>query len=379
MDVLPDKLRIAFELLSQFTGTGGGVKHSIVHFGLSAIFWGILFAIARVKLREQRTPREGLLLWGFGISLARELLMLSIKVLEAYGAIDFTALHQVFPPLEHTLSNIGRGVVAAAFLLYLLQDRKFANRYLWAGVTGTVASYLATAQWWAAYISANPTSKFGQTWCDWVFHIGGSVWLAVAIVVLWWRTRGWARNAITIALSFFFLDVFLKLPDIALGERYEPIFATIRHATSIMAILPLGYIYVKDQALDVREGVRLLQTRVKERTQELEDEIAARKLTESDLRQAKEAAEVASQAKSAFLANTSHELRSPLNAILGFAELLDQSTSLSSDERDYVGTIRRSGAQLLELIDDVLAVAKIESGRLSANARDFNLHELLAD
>lgn len=274
MEVLPEKLRILFDLLSQFTGTGGGSQHSIVHFGLLAIFWTILLVIARSKLREQSAPREALLLWGFGTSLARELLMILVKVLEAYSLIDPTTLHQVFPPLEHALNGIGRVVVAAAFILYLIKDRKLTNRYLWSSISAMVLCYIATCWWWAEFIQANPASQFGQTWCDWLFRINGSSWMAVAIIFLWFRTTGRVRNIITFALSLFFLDDFLKLPDMALKEQYEPIFATIRHSLSLAAILPLGYIYMREQSLDVRNAVNLLETRVKERTAELQDTLA---------------------------------------------------------------------------------------------------------
>ncbi len=274
MNALPDGLRIFFELLSQFTGTGGGPQHSIVHFGLSAIFWTILLVVTRSKLREQSAPREALLMWGFGTSLAREVLMILVKVLEAYSLIDATVLHQVFPPLEHALNGLGRVIVASAFILYLIKDRRLTNRYLWLSVTATVLCYVATFWWWANFIAANPTSKFGQTWCDWIFRINGSTWMAIAIICLWLRTRGRVRNIITVALSLFFLDDFLKLPDMALKEQYEPIFATVRHAFSLSAILPLGYIYIREQALEVRNAVYLLEARVQARTSELQTTLA---------------------------------------------------------------------------------------------------------
>ena len=274
MEPLPEGLKIFFELLSQFTGTGGGEHHSIVHFGLSAIFWTILLVVAHSKLREQSEPREALLMWGFGISLARELLMILVKVFQAYSLIDTVALHQFFPPLEHALTSIGRVVVAAAFILYLVKDRRLTNRYLWSSVTATVLCYFATFWWWADFIQANPESKFGQTWCDWLFRINGSAWMAVAIFYLWSRTTGWVRNTVTVALSLFFLDDFLKLPDMALKEQYEPIFATVRHSLSLAAILPLGYIYIRDQALEVKNAVHLLESRVQDRTAELEEAMA---------------------------------------------------------------------------------------------------------
>ncbi|MGB3691686.1 MAG: ATP-binding protein [Spirulinaceae cyanobacterium] len=88
-------------------------------------------------------------------------------------------------------------------------------------------------------------------------------------------------------------------------------------------------------------------------------------------------ADTANQAKSEFLANMSHELRTPLNAILGFAQLLDRDTSLSSQQKKFLATINRSGEHLLDLINDVLQMSKIEAGRTVLTPDVFDLHSLL--
>ena len=107
------------------------------------------------------------------------------------------------------------------------------------------------------------------------------------------------------------------------------------------------------------------------------EDITERKRIELELQQAKEAAEAANQAKSAFIANVSHELRSPLNAILGFARLLQQDPDLNADQRENAATIEHSGTHLLHIINQILDLAKIEARRTTLNATQVDLWNLL--
>ncbi len=99
--------------------------------------------------------------------------------------------------------------------------------------------------------------------------------------------------------------------------------------------------------------------------------------TQADLGRALEEAKEANQAKSEFLANMSHELRTPLNAILGFTQIMERNQDLSATHKEELGIISRSGEHLLGLINDVLNIAKIESGQSSLNNEVFDLPRLL--
>jgi two-component system, sensor histidine kinase and response regulator len=94
---------------------------------------------------------------------------------------------------------------------------------------------------------------------------------------------------------------------------------------------------------------------------------------------AKQAADAANRAKSEFLANMSHELRTPLNAILGFTQVMGRDRTLSTEHQQHIGIISRSGEHLLELINDILQMSKIEAGRITLNAHSFDLYSLLDD
>ncbi|MBN1344196.1 MAG: response regulator [Phycisphaerae bacterium] len=97
------------------------------------------------------------------------------------------------------------------------------------------------------------------------------------------------------------------------------------------------------------------------------------------LEEAIEQAQAATQAKSEFLANMSHEIRTPMTAILGFAESLLDPSLAEADRREAVQTIRRNGEYLLEIINDILDISKIEAGKLEVERVAFPLVELIEE
>jgi len=108
-------------------------------------------------------------------------------------------------------------------------------------------------------------------------------------------------------------------------------------------------------------------------------DVTDRHLAENELRDARRAAEAANASKTEFLSRMSHELRTPLNAVLGFAQLLTLDPTLDARHLDSANQVLRAGRHLLHLIDEVLDIARIESGHISISTEPIPLRQVAAE
>jgi signal transduction histidine kinase/DNA-binding response OmpR family regulator len=138
------------------------------------------------------------------------------------------------------------------------------------------------------------------------------------------------------------------------------------------AVATAGYAGVRYRTESLKRQRNELEATVAERTTELVE-------TVEQLRASEQRALEASRAKSVFLSTMSHELRSPLNTVLGFAQLMEREEGRSDADRDHLEIIRRSGEHLLGLIDDALSISKIEAGRLALDERRFDPRAMLRE
>jgi signal transduction histidine kinase/DNA-binding response OmpR family regulator len=152
-----------------------------------------------------------------------------------------------------------------------------------------------------------------------------------------------------------------------------------------------------DEFAELARSINSMTDRLQKFTRQLEAEITERKLMEAELRRykdhleeevqqrtadlvlARNAAEAANRAKSVFLANMSHELRTPLNAILGFSGMMRRTAQIPDSQSANLNIIIRSGEYLLNLINDVLEMAKIEAGRVQMEDAPFDLDSMVRD
>ncbi|MBL6989023.1 MAG: response regulator [Bacteriovoracaceae bacterium] len=146
--------------------------------------------------------------------------------------------------------------------------------------------------------------------------------------------------------------------------------------TLLLIVLVIANLAIRFFAKKQTSLHKELEILVKKRTRNLDQEIENRKLVEDDLITAKEDAEKANSAKGLFLANMSHEIRTPMNAIMGFSSLMIEEKDPRKINQ-YVDIINKSGQHLIQLIDDILELSKIEEGHITLKKNSINLKDLV--
>ncbi len=544
---MTDILGNIIDLIGTVVGTNGSAaSKNLGGFFFAAFCWGFLLLLARSKRMLDPEEHDKLLISGFALGLGVNLIMITVALAQTAGLFRAANLRLFFPPLKHTIRGLAFITISAAYIHYLSRGRQTSRRYLRIGIISTIAVYAATFWWWGKFAAANPGSSFGSTWCDWAFHINASLLLLFPLIYIALKTRGWQRYYITTAMLFFFAYEFLKIPDMAGGEKFESLIAPTRHGLHLTAIPILGYVFIREQYERLRNAYRqtslghrrqqlverlltlgleskdpgdkivemvqltttipdadllpeaalflrkddclcletalshdskklpcricteretgqtvcphalsgrpcfsfipghegkkgfyclplfssksgfmgllsigaqknrlnepevaaILDTVAKsiamglERTRLLDElEVQKSRLEEEIKSQTAELKEVnhflnaemeahkkaareataASEAKGAFLANMSHEIRTPMNGIMGMTELLLMRGDTSTEQKKFLEIIKTSSDRLLEIINDILDISRIEAGRMELQSDTFRLASILKE
>ncbi|HAX80480.1 MAG TPA: histidine kinase, partial [Cyanobacteria bacterium UBA11372] len=295
---------------------------------------------------------------------------------------NFQRLHQKISTISLTdvlankiPTNLMRGrIVLIGSVAESTRDR-FLTPYstnsdtLWSGVEihADLASQLVSAALDGRQILRGIPQPLNSVWVFFwssvgaalAWRIGSESWVVIALPVAGVSLVG---SAYLLFLSGWWITAaapFLALASAAVVSRVHLLWTKLKESHQAL----------KESHQALENYAQILEQKVSDRTAELLQKNTA-------LEQARQDAEAANRAKSAFIANMSHELRTPLNAILGFSQLLSREP-LPPKQKEQLDIINRSGNHLLNLINEVLELAKIEAGKTELNLSCTALEKLL--
>ncbi|MBE9117887.1 response regulator [Lusitaniella coriacea LEGE 07157] len=187
----------------------------------------------------------------------------------------------------------------------------------------------------------------------------------------------WAGISVLFLVGAGSATVLLFYSSRAIARPLQDLTAIAYHATQESNFTVQVPIKTHDEVGVLGKAFNQLIQQVNFLLNQQQAEVQRQQLLAQELQHTKEKAEAANRAKSEFLANMSHELRTPLNAILGFTQIILRGDTSPQEQRNYIEIVNRSGEHLLSLINDILAMSKIEAGKIVLNPSNFDLYRLL--
>lgn len=198
------------------------------------------------------------------------------------------------------------------------------------------------------------------------------IYLYMFFPMVLWSAMRFGQRGVMLAVFFVNATVIIQAAfklaligslGVPINEIYLLVFVVALQLTGLIA----GAFVLEQKMERIAKEESMLRT-----NSELEKAI-------NQLKEAKEAAEAASAAKTAFLANVSHEIRTPLGAVLGFSDLILANNMSDTEKKKIYKIIKRNGLQLLNVINDILDLSKVEAGKFEMQKRPVTVDEILED
>jgi signal transduction histidine kinase/FixJ family two-component response regulator len=276
----------------------------------------------------------------------------SRQVAPAIAARDRSAASQV-------LASLQAGGLIHDAILYDAAGARFAAFHRWSpgGLTVAVPVRLDGVGVGTLVLSAGPTPAAAA--------VDAYRWIAPWMVALGLAVSLLTSTAVQSKVSAPILAVAKMAQRIAQTHGFEQrVAVTSADELGVLA----GSLNTMLEEIERRDSERAEDRR------ELEQQVAERNRVNGDLLYAIDKAEEASRLKGEFLANMSHEIRTPMNGIIGFTQLA-LNTELTGDQRDYLETVERSAESLMQLLNDILDLSKIEAGKVEVDRAPFSMRE----